>query len=440
MKRHLYLFIIVLLLGFFANVHAQDSTALHRHITTLSSRTYFGRGYVGKGMQKAGNYIKEQFESYGVLPLQEDYFQPFTYAVNTFPSVVDVKFNGITLPVAEAYLVHPTSAGISIENKKVKVVNGMDFVQMIKPKKGITAEQALDKWIKTFPNKKQVVLLEQIDTVKKIMQWRSNKDLVLKLPKGLYLTRRKGKPIWPVSQLSGDATFIELYDSTLLFNKKTRIDATVINKFEPKFKASNITGIIKGTTQPDSFIVFTAHYDHIGKMGAKAMFPGANDNASGTAMLLELAKHYAQNPGKYSMVFLAFAGEEAGLLGSQHFVKNPKVDLSQIKFLVNLDMVGDATKGISVVNGEKHPEAHAHLVELNNRLPTPLAEIRKGGAAANSDHHHFSEQGVPAIFIFSMGGKGWYHDVWDKADQITLKNIPELGLLLKQFVTVLEEE
>jgi aminopeptidase YwaD len=166
------------------------------------------------------------------------------------------------------------------------------------------------------------------------------------------------------------------------------------------------------------------------------MFPGASDNATGTAMMLELARYYAANPAKYSMVFIAFAGEEAGLVGSKYFTEHPLVPLEQIRFLLNLDIMGDATDGISIVNGKTHEAAYKTLAELNATGENGFSfkEVRQGGAAANSDHYHFTEKGVPAFFIFTMGGKGYYHDIWDKAENVTLKNVPALGSLIKRFI------
>src|SRR4030095_9120627 len=105
----------------------------------------------------------------------------------------------------------------------------------------------------------------------------------------------------------------------------------------------NVLGMVPGTLYPDSFIVFTAHYDHLGRMGKKALFPGANDNASGSAMIIDLARYYAQpaNRPKCSLLFIAFAGEEAGLIGSRYYTENPILPLEQIKFLINLDLMGN---------------------------------------------------------------------------------------------------
>src|SRR6201999_64747 len=95
------------------------------------------------------------------------------------------------------------------------------------------------------------------------------------------------------------------------------IEVSVGAKFIRNYTSQNVIGYVKGKDNPDSFIVFTAHYDHLGQMGKKVYFPGANDNASGVAMLLSLARYYSkpEHKPKCSIVFIAFGGEEVALLG-----------------------------------------------------------------------------------------------------------------------------
>jgi aminopeptidase YwaD len=410
-----------------------DSASLKRHINILCSKGYFGRGYVGKGMQKAGKYIVQQYKDAGLKSFGNDYGQPFGYSVNTFPGVVDVKIDHVTLKAGVDYLVNPASNGAQAEQLKLKVIDGMDFARKAKPGK---ESKQWQNWLKKMSRQKNAYLLTNLDTVKRIMKFERNRDLFEKLPKGIFLVPRKDKPIWSVAKAAIPATVIELYDSTITFNKKSKVDIAIINQPVPKFTAENIVGFVAGTQVPDSFIVITAHYDHLGKMGNRTMFPGASDNATGTAMMLELAKYYAANPAKYTMVFIAFAGEEAGLIGSKYFTEHPLVPLGQIRFLLNLDIMGDATNGISVVNGKTHEAEYKTLVALNasgeNGFIFP--DVAMGGPASNSDHYHFSEKGVPAFFIFTKGGKGYYHDIWDKAENVTLKNVPELGNLIRRFI------
>jgi len=172
-------------------------------------------------------------------------------------------------------------------------------------------------------------------------------------------------------------------------------------------------------------------------MGADALFPGASDNASGTACLLSLASYFAAHPQRYTIVFIAFSGEEAGLLGSQYYVKNPLFPLSNIRFLVNMDIMGDATDGITVVNATEHPKEVSLLQQLNqeNNL---LPQVRSRGTAANSDHYHFSKAGVQCFFIYSNSGKGYYHDVFDKASTLSLTNVDKVLTLIITFSAALQ--
>jgi hypothetical protein len=414
---------------------AADSAQLKRHINTLCSKGYFGRGYVGKGMQKAGRYIAQQYKDAGLLPLSADYNQPFSYPVNTFPSTINVRIGDRNLEPGNDYLIQAGSNGTNIEEAKIRVMDGLEFAKSIAGDSSKTAKK-WKQWYKKMSKRKFVYLLQNTDTLRSLMNWKKNKDFAAQLPEGVFLVPKKGKKIWTVSQELNKATIVEVYDTSLLVDRKKKVSVTVINQFNPKFKAENVIAYVSGTEVKDSFIVITAHYDHLGKMGNRTMFPGASDNATGTAMMLELARYYAANPTKYSMVFIAFAGEEAGLVGSEYFTEHPLIPLGSIRFLLNLDIMGDATDGISIVNGKTHEAEYKTLVALNASGENGFSfkEVRQGGPAANSDHYHFSEKGVPAFFIFTMGGKGYYHDIWDKAENVTLKNVPALGSLIKRFI------
>ena len=120
---------------------------------------------------------------------------------------------------------------------------------------------------------------------------------------------------------------------------------------------------------PDSFIVLTGHYDHLGHMGKDTYFPGANDNASGISMLLNLAKHYSEFKGenKYSILFIAFGAEEAGLIGSKYFVNHPIFPLTNIKFLINMDLMGTGEEGLMVVNGKVFEKEFNLLNDINKK-------------------------------------------------------------------------
>jgi Zn-dependent M28 family amino/carboxypeptidase len=187
--------------------------------------------------------------------------------------------------------------------------------------------------------------------------------------------------------------------------------------------------------QPDSFIVFTAHYDHLGMMGDNTMFPGAHDNASGVAMALDLMKHYANPDNKpyYSVVFIATAAEELGILGSKYFCANPLFGLEKIKFLINLDMVSTGDEGIMVVNGAVFTEEYDKLVKINTEK-SYLKAISKRGEAKNSDHWFFYRNGVKCFFIYTLGGVSEYHNIYDKPEALPYTEYNDIFKLLTDFV------
>jgi Zn-dependent M28 family amino/carboxypeptidase len=167
-------------------------------------------------------------------------------------------------------------------------------------------------------------------------------------------------------------------------------------------------------------------------MGNKTYFPGANDNASGISFLLSLAKYYAANPQPYTMAFICFAGEEAGLLGSKYFTEYPLLALQKIRFLINVDMVGTGETGITVVNATIHQKEFSLLNQLNDKNKY-LKKINSRGKAANSDHYFFTEKDVPAFFIYTTGGISAYHDIYDRSKTLPLTEYQDLFKLFVDF-------
>lgn len=213
--------------------------------------------------------------------------------------------------------------------------------------------------------------------------------------------------------------------------KKIKLEAQP--EFIKDFKAENIFGYVPGTSK--KYIVFTAHYDHLGGIGDQVFIPGAQDNASGVAMCLDLARYYVENPGSHNIAVILFAGEEAGLLGSGYFVSHPQLPLEDIDFLINLDMLGTGEKGITVVNGKSEEYAdyfeHIQKININNEL---LDTVKARGISANSDHHPFNEKDVPAVFIYSMGGNTYYHYLKDRPETVSLGKYEEIFTLITKFI------
>jgi aminopeptidase YwaD len=357
---------------------AQDSAFARKMVDTLSSPYFWGRGYTKNGMAKAGAFLVAQLKTFGVQPMDgKNYRQYFSYPINTFPGKMEVAINGTALVPGKDFIVSADSKGANGEGTLTKVDS--------------------------------VTFVDRADRI------------VVRLENKLTFSA-EGKPL--------DYTMIELDNNRVKVVPAT-VKANIENELVSDFKAANICGIVKGTSKPDSIIVYTAHYDHLGGLGSDTYFPGANDNASGDSQVLSLAKYYAAHPQPYSIAFIFFAGEEAGLLGSKYFTENPLIPLKNIRFLVNLDLEGTGIEGITVVNATVYPTEFNLLKQINAKY-NYLVKINSRGKAANSDHYFFSEKGVPAIFIYTLGGIKAYHDVFDINATLPLNEITnEFNLLVK---------
>jgi Zn-dependent M28 family amino/carboxypeptidase len=148
---------------------------------------------------------------------------------------------------------------------------------------------------------------------------------------------------------------------------------------------------------------------------------------------LALAEYYARNKPKYSIAFIAFAAEEAGLVGSFHFTANPLIPLENILFVLNTDLAGTGDDGITVVNATAFEPLYQRMDSIN-RARNLLPQVVRRAQTANSDHYPFSLKGVPAFFIYTRGGIAAYHDVFDKPETLPLTKFKELFTLLCLFL------
>jgi len=393
-------------------------TYAHQIIDSLCSTRMHGRGYVNEGDRIAAAFLKQQFENLKLKSLKSgnseaDYFQNFSFPVNTFPSIVRVKIGEKELIPGKEFLVRADCPSI----------------------KGQYELEDSISYLKGKISKKNFYLLKD---------QKENSSV----PAGLIFIKKK--LIWDASTQAASFCRIEILDSALSsiqgLNSKgssptsspSKISLEIQNRFIPNHKTQNVIAYIKGTVHPDSFIVFTAHYDHLGQMGDRVYFPGANDNASGCALLLCLARHYASHPPACSITFIAFAGEEAGLLGSQYFVEHPLFQLSRIKFLINLDLLGTGDEGICVVNSTIFPHQFSLLTSINGRKHY-LSYIKPRGKAAISDHYFFTENGVKSFYIYTLGGIKAYHDIYDIPQTLPLTKFTQVYNLLKDFTEELSK-
>ena len=192
------------------------------------------------------------------------------------------------------------------------------------------------------------------------------------------------------------------------------------------FNGTNILGLIPGTRVTDKYIVVSAHYDHVGVSGG-FVYNGADDNASGVATMLELAKRLKANPPEHSVLIVALDGEERSLLGAKHFVEAPPVPLSSISMNLNFDMTAraDSDGKLWVTGTYQHPYFRPVLDQVAARRNVAFAfgkdtpeDKGEDNWVMASDHGAFHRAGLPFLY-FGVNYHPDYHRPTDDFDKVT---------------------
>lgn len=406
-NRLLLAFVLISQLSF-----AQFGETGRKYVDTLCSPYFWGRGYTNEGCSRAAYYIANQFSAFGLQPVGKDYFQEFPMLVNTFPFELEMAFEGAPLTTGKDYQPAPESCG---GKGTMKVVYADTITGKVPDTQARVALMMPKAWFEKFGKERRAQIIDSLSVYHTLV-----------IETGSKLT-------WSVAGHHSPNPIFEV--KTDQFWGHYRIKYKVSAVLEHGYFCNNVIGMVKGTQVSDSFLVVTAHYDHLGGMGESTFIPGANDNASGTAMLLSLAEYFKKNPPKYSVLFMAFAGEEAGLVGSQYYVKKPLVPLKKMKFLFNLDLMGTGLDGATVVNATIFPQQFERLKKINEK-GNYLVRINERGEAANSDHYWFTKGGVPSFFMYLQDSNYTaYHNIDDNPRALPMSRFDNTCKLLIDFLT-----
>jgi len=388
----------------------------------LCSDSLFGRGYVKNGVNKAADYIASEFEKSGLEPYFDDsYFQTFKFNVNSFPGAMSVVLNGKELIPGKDFIVHEVSGSYT---GKLDFATTLDSTVL---EEQVQLKTVLDE---IDAGEANAFFVDARGTTPQ-KEAELSRSLILLAKKAPLVITTGHKFMWAVGRQKLNYPIIILKEELVTEDLKLEVDIEA--KFIENFESKNVVGYLPSSNTKAKTIVFTAHYDHLGGMGTETYFPGANDNASGTAMLISMADYFKKNPVDYNLMFIAFAGEEAGLLGSKHFVEEKSMKLKNIEFLLNLDIMGSGEEGITVVNGKQLEEPFEKLQEINNEK-NYLTQVKPRGETQNSDHYYFYKEGVPSFFIYTMGHNKHYHDVYDTHEELSFAAYDNIVKLLVDFV------
>ncbi|MBR5081930.1 MAG: Zn-dependent exopeptidase M28 [Bacteroidales bacterium] len=400
------------------SLQAQDLEHYKQVVKELSSSKYQGRGYAKGGANKAGEYLKKEFTKAGV---DEVICQPFTIDINTFPKKMKMWADGKKLTPGVDFSMREYSPGVYGEFP-VYHVDTMNynpekmFADLAKPEYA-NCLVACEFWFAYHHGKDFSRLQKKGEcTNAGLIQTFSSPIKFFKA----YGHRVVDKPIvWMTPEAVEGVKTVRL-----------KVD----NKFLKDYELFNVIAKVEGRKH-DSCYVFTAHYDHLGNLGRRVYYAGANDNASGTAAIVTLAAYYAKNRPEYDMYFIAFSGEDANLRGSEFYATHPIVPLEQIKYLFNIDMIGDNNPVQYCEVSDEGMRGFALFEKINNEKHH-FKGLNRGELAGNSDHYPFATRHVPCIFLENQEGDAfpYYHTIFDTYENAVFDSYEPVFRLVRDFV------
>ena len=428
--------LLLIMLAICVQAGAQDMAHYKRIVKELASAKYQGRGYAKGGANKAGKFLEKEYKKAGV---DEVTLQPFTLDIQTFAGKMEME--GLYAEGEGNQMVN----GKSSNGKWKKLTAGIDF-SMREYSPGVKGEfpvyhvdtlhfdadkmfadlakpeyknclVACEFWF-TYKHREAFSRLQTKDGC-------TNAGLIYTWPAPIKFFKAYGHRVVdkPIVWVTPEAV-----------EGVQRVKLNVDAKFLKDYECFNVISKIEGERH-DSCYVFTAHYDHLGNLGKKIFYAGANDNASGTATIVTLAAYYAKHRPKFDMYFLAFSGEDANLRGSTYFVEHPTFPLERIKYLFNIDMIGDNNPVEYCEVSDEGMKAFP-LFEKINAQKRHFKELHRGDLAANSDHYVFAVRHVPCIFLENEKGDAfqYYHTIYDNWEHVVTDSYEPTFRLVRDFI------
>jgi len=465
-----------LVLAAFINLGAQTATTpeaqrVLEHVRYLASPELAGRAPGTDGNKLAAEYIEKQFRDAGLLPANQGQFQqPFTLttgiklgALNSVMFDVLVERPGVPLDqtrptkigwkmgadyqpygFSESRTVKGAMVfcgyGLSAPEKKYDDYAGIDVKdKIVIVLRGIPMWAEKEESIKALASLRSKATMARDKGASAIIFVNEKGDSADVLsPFGLdRMGKNSGIVVLQVRRTPCARIFppkdMPMFQAEMAIEKDKAPHSYTLSNTTGSITTSleyiestthNVLGMVRGTEKPDEYVVVGAHFDHLG-MGdenslhtsrAPIIHPGADDNASGTAGVMELARRFAAAPGKRSVVFMCFSGEEKGLLGSKYFTNNSPIPLANIVTMVNMDMIGRLKDNKLNVQGVgTSPGWPALLERAKGDLPFAMTTTADGFGP--SDHSSFTAKNIPVLFFFTNLHSD-YHRPTDTFDKI----------------------
>ena len=402
-----------------------------RHVRYLADDALEGREVASAAERCAAAYIEAEFAALGLAPgLEGAWEQTFRVRVGAERGTHNLlSVAGTPYPIDEAWV----PLGFS----------GTDMAEgaLIARDRGTIEDPHAPAGAAPLTGRIVVIPIERADVdvhyTAAMAARQGAAGVIFRMPAGLpdvASERRPALPL-PVAAVTGSAS------AALAEAATAERPAELMTQVDARFgDARNVVGVLPGTGGPTApWVVVGAHYDHLGRGGQGSLAPdawgqihnGADDNASGTAVLIEVARRMAADPARptYNVLFLAFSGEERGLWGSGHWVKEPTVRLEDVVAMINMDMVGRLETGsLTIFGAGTAPQWREILERSNARIEHPIGFLPAPDGYGPSDHSSFYGEDIPVLHFFTNTHEDYHRpsDDWERIDGPGLERIADL--------------
>jgi aminopeptidase YwaD len=410
---------------------------LKSHIQYLASDELEGRRTGTEGEKKAMEYISRQFRDAGLAPKGTNGFYQ-SFEINEGRQINKATFfiiNGTPLEPEKDFFPLPFSPNVEIEATASSAIREVGHPWLVDLKDVLEENQQnphfeIEEYIKTHTRKAadrgaSAIILYNTSGIQDQIRF-NGKDRSPPLPV-------------PVIYVSNEAAQKYFDDESAILKLKMKVELG-----EKTRTGANVIGYIDNNAS--TTVVLGAHFDHLGygedgnsmlRTGEQLIHNGADDNASGTAALIELARILKKSKARNNnYLFIAFSGEELGLYGSKYFTENPTIDLSRVSFMINMDMIGrlnDSTRTVTI-GGYGTSPAWGQLFSSKPFTRFPMTFRFDSSGTGPSDHTSFYRKEIPVLFYFT-GLHSDYHKPSDDFDKI---NYHGLLQIIKKITAVAE--
>ncbi len=455
---------------------------LQGHIKYLSSDALVGRLTGSPGDSMAAVYIKDKLTSYGLKPLSGDGFQRYKVTKRVVAGKSNsLSVNGTEYKIDKDFMPFSFSSNTGLESEVVFTGYGFNINTDSLKWNDYDGVDVKGKWVMMLrgdpepENNKSPYITFSADRDKALLAKDMGAAGVLMVSGPLFDQQDAFEalnlegysvdiPVFRIKREIADVILSKSNNTIVSLEKKLNDTKkpfsfptlTSINgKAEIVRELANTRNVVmvlpgEDPKLKDQFIILGAHFDHLGMggpgSGSRALdtigiHHGADDNASGVAMMLELAEKFAKTKGshKRSILCLSFSGEEEGLLGSKHFVDDPGIDLSKVNVMINMDMVGRLNEANNLqIGGVGTATGLKDIVYANTDTSIIKLSLSEEGYGP-SDHSSFYGKNIPVLFYFT-GAHMDYHTPTDTWEKINYKGMVEISGLIFNVAKDLADE